>query len=497
MRATALEGQFGYFAPLGAVGFAANENRKRWQLAAEAGVWWNQKHGEVTITADDISHMAANFKNGKFPTGAQQLPIDFEHLSIKENRKPGDGAAAGWIEDVDVRDDGRQLWALIDWTEDGASAIEQKKYKGFSPLFHPNWKGHGAGAKPLGVTLLGGALTNYQTIPNCVVSFSLERESSVAIRGLASFEDLSFSERERRVREAIEAKYPPAFKDGGLDWSSYVNVRDVKDDIAYFSRGARIFAVKYSVDEDLSITFDGDAFEVTVDYKAVVEMSAEGTMKIKNAKGEEIEIPAESFKALSLDALSEIPAVKDLRAKADAKTAAPTADVEKLNATVIALSGTVDTLKTSLDTTTAALDAEKAKTKAAEEKALDQDLASLAGAGRLLPAEVPHFKALALANPALYGEMIKVRREAATPIVRLNTEAGSSGAAGEHSAIVAFDNAVAEYKTKNPTKGTADAIMAVQQEKPELATARNQAMRLSAAIGPGGVALAMSGMSES
>jgi phage I-like protein len=56
------------------------------------------------------------------------LVIDYEHQSLNGERAP----AAGWIKDLEARDDG--LWALVDWTQQAADYLAQREYRYFSPV---------------------------------------------------------------------------------------------------------------------------------------------------------------------------------------------------------------------------------------------------------------------------------------------------------------------------------------------------------------------------
>jgi phage I-like protein len=56
------------------------------------------------------------------------LVIDYEHQSLKGGRAP----AAGWIKDLEVREDG--LWAQVEWTGKAGQYLKQREYRYFSPV---------------------------------------------------------------------------------------------------------------------------------------------------------------------------------------------------------------------------------------------------------------------------------------------------------------------------------------------------------------------------
>lgn len=147
----------------------AGDSGPKWMQVAEVGTFFNPRYGDISIDKADIASMFANFKNGVHPRKPVELPADYEHLSTAPNRKPGDGIAAGWFKDLELRADGMQLWALIDWTKAARQKIVDGEYRYLSPTFHPKWGSEGKN----GATLLGGAMTNYPTLPGCVLTCSL------------------------------------------------------------------------------------------------------------------------------------------------------------------------------------------------------------------------------------------------------------------------------------------------------------------------------------
>jgi phage I-like protein len=56
------------------------------------------------------------------------LVIDYEHQSLKGGQAP----AAGWIKDLEVREDG--LWAQVDWTSKAQEYLKGREYRYFSPV---------------------------------------------------------------------------------------------------------------------------------------------------------------------------------------------------------------------------------------------------------------------------------------------------------------------------------------------------------------------------
>jgi hypothetical protein len=74
-------------------------------------------------------------------------------------QKPGDGISAGWITELALRENGEQLWGLVEWTDRAAGYIENKEYQFVSPSFVRDHT-HKDGRK-IGTTLLAAAITNH------------------------------------------------------------------------------------------------------------------------------------------------------------------------------------------------------------------------------------------------------------------------------------------------------------------------------------------------
>lgn len=56
------------------------------------------------------------------------LVIDYEHQSLKGGQAP----AAGWIKDLEIREDG--LWAKVEWTDQAREYLKRREYRYFSPV---------------------------------------------------------------------------------------------------------------------------------------------------------------------------------------------------------------------------------------------------------------------------------------------------------------------------------------------------------------------------
>jgi len=68
------------------------------------------------------------FKNAQIP-----MVIDYEHGQELKAPNGEEAPAAGWVEDLEVRDG--QVWAKVDWTRKASEAINSKEYRFLSPAF--------------------------------------------------------------------------------------------------------------------------------------------------------------------------------------------------------------------------------------------------------------------------------------------------------------------------------------------------------------------------
>lgn len=123
---------------------------------AKAGTFFSTVYGKITISPDDLATMYRNFKT-RTPLSPTQLPIDFDHLS-DDPQKPGDGRAAGWIQDLELKPDDT-LWATPKWTRVAAAMIANGEYRWCSPFFITDYMDKASGKK-IGPTLKAVAVTN-------------------------------------------------------------------------------------------------------------------------------------------------------------------------------------------------------------------------------------------------------------------------------------------------------------------------------------------------
>lgn len=67
---------------------------------------------------------------GKFLQRQLEIPIDYEHQTLKDMQAP----AAGWIKDFVLKNDG--IYGAVDWTERAAEYLKNREYRYLSPVIN-------------------------------------------------------------------------------------------------------------------------------------------------------------------------------------------------------------------------------------------------------------------------------------------------------------------------------------------------------------------------
>jgi|CXWL01.1.fsa_nt_gi phage I-like protein len=143
-----------------------------WMQVARTGAFVSTRYGKFSITTTDLAQMLQNFREVT-PVPPTRLPIDYDHMSL-DPKKPGDGIAAGWIVDLELRGNGHELWAKVEWTAEGAKRVKAKEYQFVSPSFVKDYV-YKTGQK-IGTTLIAAAVTNHPFLEG-MASIALSRSN--------------------------------------------------------------------------------------------------------------------------------------------------------------------------------------------------------------------------------------------------------------------------------------------------------------------------------
>ena len=145
---------------------ALNSNKAKtegdWNVIAVTGEWKGHRAGPFKLTVDDLNTIVSNFKNSK----ANEIVVDYEHMSLYGSQ----AEAAGWIKELKV--EGEELKAKIEWLADAKEQIKSKKYKYISPVLDPHTVDQVSGGD-IGWSLHSCALTNkpfFEELPELIAN---------------------------------------------------------------------------------------------------------------------------------------------------------------------------------------------------------------------------------------------------------------------------------------------------------------------------------------
>lgn len=123
-------------------------------LAIPKGTFHHPLAGTISFEEKNLKRMEENFKRGVL---GRKPVVNIEHIQIDPQ------GAAGWVEDVEAREDG--LYLKIEWTDRGKELLSRNRFKYLSPEVWMRYKdfegmGHTNRAAvswdEVGTLLLGG-----------------------------------------------------------------------------------------------------------------------------------------------------------------------------------------------------------------------------------------------------------------------------------------------------------------------------------------------------
>lgn len=112
------------------------------------GKFKHPKYGDFEITPKTLSEMKQNFD--KRVRGID-VAFDYYHVSDED--------ASGWVKALELSEDGKELWAVVDWTPKATKKLAERELRYFSPDFTFKWSEPESG-KTYNNVLFGGGLTN-------------------------------------------------------------------------------------------------------------------------------------------------------------------------------------------------------------------------------------------------------------------------------------------------------------------------------------------------
>lgn len=140
---------FALRALVGLTGEGAEKRTGPLHIAIE-GSWEGHPDGAFTLDRAAFESCVAAFN-----AQANPVPVDWEHASVRGDVEKA--RAAGWVQKLEIREDG--LWALVEWTEEGAHDIRSGAYRYCSGVFEFGKADRRTG-EPIPCCLTSAALTN-------------------------------------------------------------------------------------------------------------------------------------------------------------------------------------------------------------------------------------------------------------------------------------------------------------------------------------------------
>jgi len=144
---------FSYLVDLSAITAFDEQNGKKssWVHSLPMGTYKHPIYGTISVDAERAKRFADSVNNR---TRGIEPSINYNHNNAD--------VAAGWGKKAEARADG--VWMFVEWTDDAAKQILEKKYKYFSAEFEDEWSDP-TGNKFTDV-MFGGALTNRPYMKN-------------------------------------------------------------------------------------------------------------------------------------------------------------------------------------------------------------------------------------------------------------------------------------------------------------------------------------------
>src|SRR5258706_1735308 len=158
---------FSYLVDLSAITAFDEQNGKTssWVHSLPIGTYKHPIYGTISVDADRAKRFADSVNNR---TRGIEPSINYNHNN--------QDIAAGWGKKAEARADG--VWMFVEWTDDAATQIKEKKYKYFSAEFDDEW------ADPQGNkftdVMFGGALTNRPFMKNLAAINLAEATHNIA-----------------------------------------------------------------------------------------------------------------------------------------------------------------------------------------------------------------------------------------------------------------------------------------------------------------------------
>jgi phage I-like protein len=116
---------------------ALSTGAPRWAMLARTGAWQGHPEAPELITADHLAS-ALDYYRRHYAAHGADVVIDYHHASVLAPGRGQTAPAAGWVQDMELRADGTELWGRVLWTASAAQAVDRREFRHLSPVlrFH-------------------------------------------------------------------------------------------------------------------------------------------------------------------------------------------------------------------------------------------------------------------------------------------------------------------------------------------------------------------------
>lgn len=175
------------------------EDAPEWIELACCGYWAGHPTTEQVITLEKLQS-AYDYFQRHYAAHEAKLVVDYHHGSIRAGKATGlpNAPAAGWVDQMELREDGAQLWGHVQWNAHAAQAIGKREYAYLSPVFLFNAPDRLTG-EPVPLFIHSVALTN---TPFMTELQALTNEALAAV-GQGSITDQAVEDINMSILEAL------------------------------------------------------------------------------------------------------------------------------------------------------------------------------------------------------------------------------------------------------------------------------------------------------
>lgn len=224
-------------------------SQEEWVQLLRVGKFPHGTYGDLEITQKHLQEFKKNFDDN---VRRVDLAIDYFHNSDQD--------AAGWIKEVELRNDDSELWIKPEWTPKASQKLSDKEVRYISADFSFNYTDKEEN-KTYGATLFGAGLTNRPHIKNMRAILSEHFDDDKVERVLSALKEQPIKQ------ENKEMNFEEMLKEAGklsedqkaqlaekLGFSAKVNSKMSEDSAKLSEEIETLKSEKQSVERELAFT---------------------------------------------------------------------------------------------------------------------------------------------------------------------------------------------------------------------------------------------------